>query len=229
MSPSNTTGGLPAAERPYTHEMVVVHRIFRRESALLPRMVRAVPEGDTARAAKVAAFVRDYVDGLHLHHAAEDDLLWPPLRDRVTDTALVARMREQHERIDRSLESVAVWTPTWERAADPVAGQELALALEEHRAALLEHLDDEERLLLPLAAEHLSVAEWDAVGERGLEELPKNKRLLALGAILEEATPQEAAYFLGRAPWLGRVLWKAVGRRQYAAHCRDMRTPVDGE
>ncbi|MCG7203246.1 hemerythrin domain-containing protein [Streptomyces arenae] len=227
----NSSHGAPAtAERPHTHEMVVVHRVFRRESALLPRLVRAVPDGDTARAALVLGALRDYTMGLHHHHHAEDELIWPLLRARAArDEALVDRMTEQHEAIDRTLAAVAEWTPVWERSADRISGEELALALEAHRTALLVHLDEEETSLLPLVAEHLTVAEWDLVGERGLEGLPKNKRLLALGAILEEATPEESAFFLGKAPLVGRLLWRAVGRRQYAAYRDRMRAPLAGE
>lgn len=229
MSPSSTTDELPAAERPYTHEMVVVHRVFRRESALLPRLVRAVPDGATARAAQVAGHLREYVDGLHHHHALEDELVWPLLHARVArDGEVVDRMEEQHRRIDSTLAAVAEWAPVWERAADRIAGEELALALDAHRTVLLEHLDDEERLVLPLVAEQLTVAEWDLVGTRGLERIPKEKLFLALGALLEEATPEERRVFLGKAPLIGRLLWWAVGRRQYAGACRALRGPLEG-
>lgn len=229
VTPSSTPSGLPAADRPHTHEMVVVHRVFRRESALLPRLVRAVPDGASARAEQVSAYLDDYVMGLHHHHALEDELIWPLLRVRAAgQDDLVARMEEQHGHIDRTLAAVGDWAPQWRRSADSVAGQELALALEEHRLALLDHLDDEEKLVLPLVADHLTVPEWDEVGRRGLETLPKNKVMLALGAILEDATEDERAYFLGRAPLLGRLLWRWVGRRQYAAACQAMRGPLAG-
>ncbi|MFJ9381501.1 hemerythrin domain-containing protein [Streptomyces sp. NPDC101455] len=206
MSPS-TTDERPTAERPYTHEMIVVHRVFRRESAYLPRLVRAVPDGDTARAAKVADHLREYVAGLHSHHSVEDELIWPHLRTRAADERLIARVEEQHQRIDVSLTVVAEWTAAWERTADGIAGEELALALEQHRTVLLEHLDAEEQLVLPLVAEHLTVAEWDLVGRRGLERIPKSRLLIALGAILEDATPEERTYFLARTPLVGRLLW----------------------
>ncbi|MFJ5809714.1 hemerythrin domain-containing protein [Streptomyces sp. NPDC093093] len=222
MSPSTTS------ERPHTHEMVVVHRVFRRESALLPRLVRAVPDGETARAAEVAAHMAEYMTGLHHHHTVEDETIWPLLRERAADEELIARMEEQHARIDRGRAAVTDRVPGWRRTADHAAGEELALALDEHLSALLEHLDDEERLVLPLVADHLTVAEWDAVGRRGLETVPRNKLMLALGALLEDATPQEQAYFLGRAPLVGRLLWKAVGRRQYTAARRALRAPLDG-
>ncbi|MFF5492193.1 hemerythrin domain-containing protein [Streptomyces aquilus] len=229
MTPNSTPAGLPAGDRPHTHEMVVVHRVFRRESALLPRLVRAVPDGASARAGEVAAYLDDYVMGLHHHHALEDELIWPLLRERAAaQDDLVARMEDQHGHIDRTLAAVGEWAPQWRGSADSVAGQELALALEEHRLALLDHLDDEEKLVLPLVAEHLTVAEWDEVGRRGLETLPKSKVMLALGAILEDATEEERAYFLGRAPLLGRLMWRWAGRRQYTAFCRAMRAPLAG-
>ncbi|MGY1495151.1 hemerythrin domain-containing protein [Streptomyces sp. QTS52] len=203
--------------------MVVVHRVFRRESALAPRLVRAVADGDTARATLVAAHLTDYVMGLRHHHSLEDELVWPLLHARAVDGELVDRMEEQHQRIDRSLAVVAEWLPAWLSEANPMAREELALALVEHHAVLIEHLDDEERLLLPLVADHLTVAEWDLVRRRGLEQLPRNKVLLALGAILEDATPQERADTLSKAPFVGRLLWRTVGRRRYAASCRVLR------
>ena len=30
-------------QRPDTHDMIVVHRVFRRESDLMPKLIRAVP------------------------------------------------------------------------------------------------------------------------------------------------------------------------------------------
>ncbi|MFE4695943.1 hemerythrin domain-containing protein [Streptomyces sp. NPDC056738] len=230
MSVNSSHGASSTAERPHTHEMVVVHRVFRRESATLPRLVRAVPDGDTARGTRIAGALRDYTMGLHHHHHAEDELIWPLLRTRAPhDEELVGRMRLQHEEIDRTLAVVAEWLPVWERSADRISGEELALALDAHRAALLVHLDEEERSVLPLVAGHLTVAEWDLVGERGMDGIPKNKRMLALGAILEEATAEEQAYFLGRVPLIGRLLWRALGRRQYAAYRTAMRAPLAGE
>ena len=38
---------LTSATAPDTHEMVVIHRAFRRESQLLGELITAVPDGDT--------------------------------------------------------------------------------------------------------------------------------------------------------------------------------------
>jgi len=59
--------------------MIVVHRVFRRESDLMPTLIQAVPNGDTARAGVLAQAFSDYQLGLHLHHTGEDELVWPLL------------------------------------------------------------------------------------------------------------------------------------------------------
>src|SRR5205809_420558 len=48
-SRSNDMATTVGRERPHsTREMLAVHRVFRRESALMPRLVQAVPDGNTA-------------------------------------------------------------------------------------------------------------------------------------------------------------------------------------
>lgn len=113
------------------------------------------------------------------------------------------------------------WAGEVEVAASPRAA--LVERLQDHRRVLLEHLCDEETQVLPLVADHLTVEEWDEVGRRGLETIPRSKVLLALGAILEEATLEEQRYFLGKVPAPGRVLWRLVGRRQYRRHVAELR------
>ncbi len=214
-------------ERPDTHEMYVVHRVFRRETALLPRLIRNVRAGDTERAKFVAAHYRDYALGLHHHHTAEDLLIWPLLLARVDlEAELVLRMEKQHEVVAAGLEAVAALLPEWERTASPVAGEAIAVALERHRAALVEHLTDEENHLLSLIEEHLTVAEWAKLGEHFAAETPKNKLLFFLGALLEEATPEETANLMGNLPMPARLIWRIVGRRRYARRIRRLRGPL---
>lgn len=205
------------ADRPYTHEMVIVHRVFRRESRLLPRLVESTESGDGERARVIADHVRQYAFGLRHHHHVEDELIWSLLHERAAaNEALVGRMEDQHSALDFTLEQIARRLAIWEGAPGPDARDALVSALDDHAEVLIRHLNDEETLVLPLVAEHLSVPEWEVVGRRGLETLPKNKVMIALGAILEDATPDERRYFLGKVPAIGRLFWHAVGKRQYA-------------
>jgi hemerythrin HHE cation binding domain-containing protein len=106
-----------AVRRPDTHDMIVVHRIFRRESDLMPRLIQAVPDGDTGRAQVLADTFGDYQTGLHFHHSAEDDLVWPLLLARIDlEADMVLRMEAQHEVIARTLEEAAQRMAAWRSA-----------------------------------------------------------------------------------------------------------------
>ncbi len=211
-------------ERPWVQEMVVVHRVFRRESRLLADLVRGVRPGDVDRARVLAEMIREYDKGLHAHHTSEDALLWPKLLARVDlDAELVLRMERQHEVVAEGLHVLVGRLATWERDAAAAARDALAEAIDQHRRDLLVHLDEEERSVLPLVSEHITVAEWEELGEVARSHTPKDKLLFMLGALLEEATPDETARFLSHLPVPARLLWRTVGRRQYAKQMRKVR------
>jgi Hemerythrin HHE cation binding domain len=99
------------------HDMVVVHRVFRREFRLLPQLVRGVAPGNTARATVVAGHARRCLTGLHLHHSGEDDLLWPKLLERAApETALIERMEAQHERVHSAVVTLTGRKPAAQRS-----------------------------------------------------------------------------------------------------------------
>ncbi|MER5465425.1 hemerythrin domain-containing protein [Streptomyces sp. NPDC002668] len=209
---------------PHTHEMVVIHRGLRRESRLLAELIAAVAPGDTARARVLADYFRDYRLGLHNHHHGEDEHLWPPLLARVDlEADVVLRMEAQHEKVAATLARAEAAVPAWERAAGETERDVLVAALVEHRAVLVEHLDDEEESLLPLAERHLSAREWNALGDHFMASTPKPKLLFFLGMVLEEADRSERSMILGPLPFAARLLWYAVGRPQYARKIRRIR------
>jgi len=205
-------------QRPDTREMVVVHDLFRREFGNLPGLVRGVAAGDVERAGVVVEFLRELAAGLHHHHTGEDELMWPLLLERCTaDGALILRMEEQHERIaalhDRAVEQAAAF----EASAATEAGERLAHTLTTLTEALDEHMREEEDHILPLVERHLSIAEWEALGERGREGLSKDRLLIQLGFILLGTSPADRAAFLAQLPLPARIAWRLVGRRQFRA------------
>ncbi|NIH80967.1 hemerythrin domain-containing protein [Amycolatopsis viridis] len=207
-----------------TQEMEIVHRAFRRESRLLPELVAAVAPGDTARAKVIADHFRDYRLGLKNHHEGEDELLWPPLLSRVDlEADVVLRMEAQHERVAATLAKLDAVVPQWESTAGADERDTLVAVLADHRAVLLEHLDDEETTLLPLAAEHLTEGEWSAQGDHLVANTPKLTLLTLLGLVLEDANRAERATLLSALPAPVRVIWHVLGRPRYARHIRRVR------
>ncbi|GAA3474828.1 hemerythrin domain-containing protein [Nonomuraea roseola] len=207
-----------------TQDMEIVHRVFRRETRLLVDLVAAVAPGDTARAKVIADHFRIYRLGLHHHHEGEDELLWPPLLSRVDlEADIVLRMQAQHDRIAATLTRLDAAFPAWEATAGADERDTLVAALTEHRAVVLEHIDDEEATLLPLAAEHITQQEWNSLGDHLVNNTPKLTLLTLFGAVLEDANPAERALVLSGLPAPVRLIWHVIGRPRYARHIRRVR------
>jgi len=203
-------------EAPDVQEMVVVHRMFRREYGLAPVLVRGVAAGDRDRAAVVAAHLTEVSTMLHHHHLGEDDLVWPRLHARTPVSGdLVHRMEAQHTTVGGLLEKVEALLPVWAAGAAQAQRDELATVLDALGPALEEHLDEEERDVLPLIAQHLTAAEWDELGERAVAVIPKARLLVLLGYILEGTSPQEHRTMLGVVPPPVRLIYRGFGRRRF--------------
>ncbi|MER6347560.1 hemerythrin domain-containing protein [Streptomyces sp. NPDC001595] len=221
-APQGESGGYGGFD---AHEMVIVHRAFRREMRLLGELVAAVAPGDTARAGILAGHFADVRTGLHNHHHGEDELLWPPMLERAggRQREIVRLMEEQHERVAATLAEVEALVARWRTTAAAADRDALVAALAAHHAVLVEHLDAEEAELLPLAERFLTAKEWAAQGEHFLTSTPKSKLLKFLGMVLEDADERERAVLLGGMPAPARLVWHVVGRPLYARTVRRVR------
>ncbi|MFC4695703.1 hemerythrin domain-containing protein [Geodermatophilus arenarius] len=224
---ASTAPGRTAVPMADVRDMYVVHRAFRREFGLLPGLVRAVEPGDTARAAVLARHARMVLLGLHLHHTAEDDLLWPRLLERCPpDAAVVHRMEAQHSEVERLIGALGPALDRWEVEARPAVAEEVASTVEALGAVLAGHLAEEEREILPLAQRHVTQAEWAQLGEHGKGEMSVRDLPLLFGALLEECDPDERAMMLQVVPFPVRVLLRTVFARRYRRYVSAVRGPA---
>jgi hemerythrin-like domain-containing protein len=209
---------------PDVNEMVVIHRVFRREFVAIPELVRRVAEGDSRRSGVVGDHLRLILSGLHMHHTGEDEVLWPLLRQRAApSTGLVETMEAQHERVDGCAAHSERALESWRTDPTTEHGEELATAVGQLAGALFEHLDLEEREILPLVTAHLSVREWDSLGEHGKDAMSARQLPLMFGAILEEATVEERSRMLAHLPAPVRLVMTTAGAWQYRRYIRRVR------
>ncbi len=212
---------------PHTHpdhptvdvrDMLVVHTALLREFRLAPAAVSRVASRDLAQARKVDAHFTLLCDLLHHHHAGEDALLWPPLRTRLPAQALalLADAENQHQDVNQALQHVNSARSSWVGRAYTENRAELVQALHTFHDRLAEHLDYEERTLLPLAAAHLTEAEWRAIGEAGAAGVPKSKMPLVFGMFAYEGDPEVLAEMLKTAPALPRLIVPRIAPHSYA-------------
>ncbi|MEV6397156.1 hemerythrin domain-containing protein [Streptomyces sp. NPDC051907] len=201
-------------------DMFMAHRMFRREFRLLPQLVRDVVPDDTERAAVVADHADKICAILDAHHEGEDEVVWPRLlaRGGEASAAVVPVMEKQHHGIHESLTTVTSLFPAWGTTAR--GGDDLAYHIDVLVERLIEHMALEEREILPLAAKHMTAAEWALFGEHAFATIPKKTLALGFGMVMYEGDPEVIRAVLSNAPFVPRFVMPRLGPRLYASHAK---------
>jgi len=193
--------------------MRALHAALRRD---LSRLRDAAGQLDSSAAAPstVLAGWDAFRAQLDNHHSAEDDDLWPVLRRELSDPgdlAAVDAMVEEHRHIPAALAGVdaALRGPA-----------ELAAPVEVLSTVVLDHLEHEEREVLPLIEQHLTRAQWRAFLHTERARRSPRERPEFLTWILDEAGPQDAAAVLTEMPPPARLIYRRVLRPRYDAQHR---------
>ena len=208
------------ADRPPAEEMYVVHRSFRTHLPGVAAHVRATGAGDLRRAAAVAEHLRLLLLGLELHHTGEDAELWPLLLERARPQAdLVAVMQQQHDTVHGLVEYVRSCAFQWRTDPGALTGEQLARGIESLCTRLFEHLDLEERAVLPLVERFVTRAEWARLGESVKKARPADAAVL-VGALLDVCDARERRLMLAGLPAPVRLLAGPLGTRLYRRHVR---------
>lgn len=215
-----STGDRPEPAGCDTSDMLVIHGLLRSVYAEAPGLVKGVADGDADRAETVGKHLADIATALHNHHHAEDELLWDDLASRAPACgAHVGRMRAQHAAMGRHLEMLESALPAWRSTGAVADAAPVLAALDGVLAALGEHLGDEERTILPVAATAFTQPEWDRLGEHGRAAVPKDMMFIQLGYILDSLPEHEREKWKREfLPGPVRLLWSLLGRRQFLKH-----------
>jgi len=197
--------------------MLAAHAALRRDLIRLARAAAVADLADPARLAAVRAGWETFKRQLHLHHTAEDDIVWPALRQRLghSDQAqsVLDEMEDEHELIDPLLDamdgelfSVTAGIP------GPAGLTETTDAL---AASLAAHLVHEERDALPLIGVALTTGEWRSVGLR----IARANGLSLAGEMFawlaDSGETAEAAKAIRMLPPPARLIYRAVWRPRY--------------
>jgi hypothetical protein len=187
------------------------HRGFRAEFGRLAVAARRVR--DDAHAALIDDQIDLVMHLLHHHHTGEDTSIWPRLVSRRPDARpALARLESQHDEMDPLFAAVTDRTrPVADRADD----------LERLHEVLNAHLDEEERVAVPLILEHFTAAEWDADGEEIVASLDRKRLPLIFGWLSSVSTTEQQTQALAGLPFVPRTLfrlvWGPAYRKRFAA------------
>jgi hemerythrin-like domain-containing protein len=205
-----------------SRDMIVVHTMFRRQFAAIPRLVSEVAAGDRDQVSIVADHVAWMVEFLHAHHEGEDMMVWPRLIERCPTEVepLIFTMESQHHALALALDDLAARASDWRTSAAVENRDALAEAATELLVRIAEHLDLEELRVLSLIDKYLTEKEWKQVGGSGLKKMSFGQLKVAFGMILDDAPPayvQTMRDTIPCAPWL---LFSVLGPRAYAKYAK---------
>jgi hemerythrin-like domain-containing protein len=208
-------------------DMAIVHRTFRNAYAESARLVRAAPTPSPER----VTFLADHIDfgiaALHHHHEGEDELLYPRLIERVPEqAAMTEQVEHEHLLIKTALDEASAACAAWRQRPTAETGEALAASLDHLNTVVQPHLDDEEQEVVPLAAVTLTQQEWDEMGKHGVAWIPRAKRGIAFGMILEPLDAADRAYMMRVVPAPVRLLYPLLIERPWKKYADTLRNGV---
>ena len=187
--------------------MFVMHDALRRELEHLAK-VAARDDREARRILAEAPGWDLFKTALHVHHTAEDEALWPPMRaalaGRPDALALMDAMEAEHAAIDPAIEAIDAGTEPLGALVDRLA------------TALTAHLKHEEDDALPLIDETLTPEDIANFGQvHGAKLGPDAPRVIPW--LLDGADTERAAAMLSVLPEPARAAYENAWRPAYAA------------
>jgi hypothetical protein len=200
--------------------MLAAHDAFRRDLVRLAKAASFADLPDPARRAAVRAGWETFKRQLHLHHTAEDAIIWPALRARLERSAsaqsVLDAMEAEHALVDPLLAAV---DDAFARPDDGRIGD----ATDALTSTLLRHLTHEETDALPLIGVALTASEWRAAGFR----IVRRNGLSAGGQMFawlnDGADPRAAAAVLKTLPPPVRLAYRGIWKPRYSRTKRWLR------
>jgi hypothetical protein len=207
-----------------SQDMIIIHRVFRRELSMAPALIASVADSDSSRSRIVGGHLFDVLQVLHHHHEGEDLLLWPKLRDRAPDEqAILDEMEADHIRLGAALDQLTTDLAEFTATAGAAQGAQLAQGLKSLQPEMTAHLDQEEQRILPLVNAYLSAEEWGALGQRAFSLLPPDKAMIVLGQMAEESPAPEWASFMSHLPVPVQQAFSETGAQSYREYTEAVR------
>jgi hypothetical protein len=213
--------------------MLAAHNAFRRDLTRLARAAAAADLSDPAKRQSAAAGWELFKHELHLHHTAEDEIIWPVLRPRLaySENALsvLDAMEEEHERIDPLLAAVDTvfhgvsggmgpagsgGSPGVDPPGQP-SEDRLPDVIDVLVSTVTGHLAHEERDGLPLIGVALTGAEWRGVGRKIARKNGLSDGAEMFAWMLDGVGRQDAAPTLRSLPPPLRLLYRAVWKPRF--------------
>jgi hemerythrin-like domain-containing protein len=200
-----------------TADMIAVHRALTDALDAAPTLIGDAG-GDPDRVAVIGSFYDNVLEFLHVHHAGEDELIYPVLEERCTDsTSLLERIDAQHALLNEPMTITSQAIATWKGSPSVETGRAAVNAVALVDDTLRPHLEEEETMVLPIASAWMSPEEWAELPGHALRSFRGDKPWLALGLVRQELAQEERDAMLARMPPEMQALWTEEWEPAYDA------------
>ena len=213
----------PGTYRTKTADMFAVHQAIITALDAAPTLVSGAVD-NVDRVEVIGSFYENVLEFLHVHHAGEDELIYPILEERCAEEkAMLERIDAQHALLNEPMEearaAIAEWqaTPSAERAENVVR---LIGVIDE---TLRPHLGEEEAFVLPVASAWISPEEWGQLPVHAMQAFQADKPWLAVGLIREHLTSDQNDEMLSGMPPEVQTLWSQQWEPAFAAFITEVR------
>ena len=98
----------------------------------------------------------------------------------------------------------------WRASPDADTAEALATTLDTLNDRLQQHLDDEERDIVPLAAVTLTQEEWESLGQHAMSAIPKDRLGITFGMLTESLSDDDRHFMKSHLPAPVRLLSPVV-------------------
>ncbi len=206
-----------------TSDMIAVHHALVGALESAPLLVEGAGS-DTARTEVIASYCENILEFLHVHHAGEDELIYPVLEERcVEHRATLQRIEAQHSVLDGPMDAARSSLAAWRAAPSVAGGQEVATLLGVIDERLRPHVGEEETTVLPIASAWMSPDEWGQLPGHALRSFRTDKPWLALGLVRERLTEDQNELMLTGMPPELQSLWVRQWEPAFTAFIGEVR------
>jgi hemerythrin-like domain-containing protein len=193
--------------------MRAIHAGLRRDAARLQALAPELERGGGGQGAVPKGWAT-FRQILQVHHAAEDDDLWPVLRSHLTeaeDLHQLDLMVEEHRGLTAAIQAVD---------AALASGVGVTTAAQGLGGVLGDHLDHEEQHVFPLLERHLSRGEWRRFLLTERRRRSPRERPEFLTWVLDTASDEDTAAVLAELPRPAHLVYRRLLRPRYQAQRR---------
>jgi hemerythrin-like domain-containing protein len=198
-----------------TTDYAAIHRSIRSAGYAIAAAADTLRPDDHDRMDAFVRYWQGHVGEILSHHGVEDTIFFPALRERAAEvTDVLDQLDAEHHLLDRLMEDARAAIEGIVTGDRPTRAAQLL-----HRLAdvMDDHLDLEDREVVPQFARWFSVGEYEAMTKAAIKQVGLGKQAaFTVPYIGFWATEQERTTLLGSAPLPFRILYRLTRNRHAA-------------